>query len=195
LTPATAQLRAGVRKPAAVRRAEIIEAATVSFAETGLAGTGIEAIAACAGVTHPRIIQMFGTKRALFLDVVAGVFDRIEAAFSEARARGGGEASSRLVALGDAYRRLLQRDRAVALVMLHAYAAASDEEVREVVGRRYLRLQQAVSDITEADALQVRTFFATGLVITVSTALALPGRRTDATWGRWLLERVADDTR
>jgi hypothetical protein len=33
----------------------------------------------------------------------------------------------------------------------------------------------------------MRTFFATGLVATVSTALALPGKRTDARWGAWLL--------
>ncbi|MGB0094754.1 MAG: hypothetical protein WBP81_19750, partial [Solirubrobacteraceae bacterium] len=51
-------------------------------------------------------------------------------------------------------------------------------------------LQRTVAQLTGADALQVRTFFATGLVITVSTALALPGRRTDATWGARLLELV-----
>jgi hypothetical protein len=36
----------------------------------------------------------------------------------------------------------------------------------------------------------VRTFFATGFIVTVSTALALPGKRTDATWAAWLLELV-----
>jgi len=179
----------GVRKPAAVRRAEILEAATIEFAETGLAGTGLEAIAARAGISHPRVVQMFGSKRALFVEVIETVFDRVSSAFVDAAARSQAvDAKSPLVALGDAYRRLLQRDRTVALAMLQSYAAASDEVVREVVARRYLALQRTVSDLTRADALQVRTFFATGLGITVSTALALPGKRTDATWGAWLLE-------
>ena len=72
------------RKPAAVRRVEIIDAATVEFAETGLAGTGLESIAARAGISHPRVV--FGSKRALFLAVVEANFDRLEAVFRRGRA-------------------------------------------------------------------------------------------------------------
>jgi AcrR family transcriptional regulator len=181
------------RKPGSVRRVEIISAAAIEFAETGLAGTRLEVIAARAAISHPRIIQMFGSKRALFLEVSDANFDRIAAAFTAAAdAPQPNNARSPLVALGDAYRRLLQRDRTVALLMLHGYAAAADIVVREAVARRYLQLQQTVAKLTGADALQVRTFFATGLVITVSTALALPGKRTDATWGSWLLELSTD---
>ena len=175
------------RKPAAVRRAEIIDAATVEFADTGLTGTGLESIAARAGISHPRVVQMFGSKRALFLAVIEANFDRLEAVFAAPAPTG---QRSELTALGDAYRRLLQRDRSVALLMLQGYAAAADDVVREVVSRRHLALQRIVAELTGADALQVRTFFATGLVVTVSTALALPGRRTDATWGGWLLGLV-----
>jgi AcrR family transcriptional regulator len=175
-----------VRKPAHERRTEIVAAGAIEFAETGLAGTGLEAIAARAGISHPRIVQMFGSKRALFCAVIESVFDQVAAAFARAAAR-----DASLVALGDAYRRLLQRDRTVALVMLQGYAAAADDEVRAVVARRYLGLQRAVAQATGADELQVRTFFATGLVVTVATALALPGRRTDAAWGAWLLGLAA----
>jgi len=177
---------ARVRKPASIRRAEILDAATVEFAETGLAGTRLEVIAARAEISHPRIVQMFGSKRALFLEVVDLIFDRVHAAFAEAAASD----ASQLGTLGDAYRRLLQRDRTVSLVMLQGFAAAGDATVREAVGHRYLALQRAVAELTGADALQVRTFFATGLVATVSTALALPGKRTDARWGAWLLDLV-----
>ncbi|WP_328358770.1 TetR/AcrR family transcriptional regulator [Mycobacterium sp. NBC_00419] len=172
-----------VHKPAAIRRQEIISAAAAEFAETGLAGTRLEAIAARAEISHPRVVQMFGSKRGLFLEVVAWVFDSVTEAF-------GAAATPTLVALGDAYRRLLQRDRTVALVMLHAYAAAGDPIVRDEVADRYLTLQHRVTDLTGADAMGVRTFFATGLLVTVSTALALPGKRADAQWGAWLLELV-----
>lgn len=179
---------ARVHKPAAVRRQEIIAAAATEFADNGLAGTRLEAIAGRAGVSHPRVVQMFGSKRALFLEVVGWVFDRVTSAFVAATGSHNVDDGPTLVELGDAYRRLLQRDRTVALVMLHAYAAAGDTVVRADVAARYLALEHTVSELTAADALQVRTFFATGLLVTVSTALALPGKRTDAQWGAWLLE-------
>lgn len=177
-----------VRKPASIRRAEILDAATIEFAETGLAGTRLEVIAARAGISHPRVVQMFGSKRALFLEVVESVFDRVLAAFTDACTSAAASDASQLGTLGDAYRRLLQRDRTVSLVMLQGFAAAGDATVREAVAQRYLALQRAVAELTDADAMQVRTFFATGLVATVSTALALPGKRTDARWGAWLLD-------
>lgn len=177
-----------VRKPASVRRAEILEAAAVEFAETGLAGTRLEAIAARADISHPRVVQMFGSKRALFLEVVETIFDRVASAFREA-AEAHAELTP-LVAMGDAYRKLLQRDRTTALMMLQSYAAAGDDDVREAVAQRYLALQRTVADLTSADPMQVRTFIATGFIVTVSTALALPGKRTDATWAAWLLEQT-----
>jgi AcrR family transcriptional regulator len=192
---ADAATSARERKPASVRRAEILDAAAIEFAETGLAGTRLEAIAARAGISHPRIVQMFGSKQALFLAVVDAVFDRIAAAFKAAASTDLGvrDAATSLVGLGDAYRRLLQRDRTVALMMLQSYAAAGNEAVREPVARRHLALQRAVTDLTGADEMEVRTFFATGLLVTISTALALPGKRTDAAWGAWLLEQIAHD--
>jgi AcrR family transcriptional regulator len=49
---------------------------------------------------------MFGSKRALFVEVVEAIFDRVAAAFADAAARSrAGEERSSLVALGDAYRR------------------------------------------------------------------------------------------
>lgn len=162
-----------------------MEAAAVEFAETGLAGTRLEAIAARADISHPRIVQMFGSKQALFLEVVENTFDRVSAAFREAADRR--TDLTPLVAMGEAYRRLLQRDRTTALMMLQSYAAAGDDDVREAVAQRYLALQRTVAELTGADPLQVRTFIATGFIVTVSTALALPGKRTDATWAAWLL--------
>ncbi|MEV7979199.1 helix-turn-helix domain-containing protein [Streptomyces sp. NPDC086519] len=171
---------ARVRKPAAERRAEVLRAADAEFAANGLAGTRLEAIAARVGISHPRIVQMFGSKRALFLEVVHGAFDRVEVVFADAEPT--------LIALGAAYRRLLQSEHTVGLVILQGYAAAADETVREAVRGRHLGLQRSVVQLTGADMLQVRTFLATGLIMTVSTVLGLPERRADATWAAWILE-------
>ncbi|WP_030326183.1 TetR/AcrR family transcriptional regulator [Streptomyces sp. NRRL B-3229] len=172
-----------VRKPATERRAEIVRAADAEFAANGLAGTRLEAIAARVGISHPRVVQMFGSKRSLFLTVVHAAFDRIETTFAEAEPT--------LSGLGDAYLRLLQSERTVGLVMLQGYAAAADEMVREAVRQRQLQLQEVITRLTGADAMQVRTFFATGLVLTVSTLLDLPERRADLAWGEWILRHGA----
>ncbi|MEQ0558137.1 helix-turn-helix domain-containing protein [Amycolatopsis sp. NEAU-NG30] len=168
------------RLPAAVRRAGILAAAEAEFAVTGLAGTRLEAIAARAGISHPRIVQMFGSKQKLFLEVVHAAFDRIEAAFEGAEPT--------LGALGSAYVGLLQRERTVGLVVLQGYAAAADDGVREAVRRRHLGLLDAIARLTGADDRQVRTFLATGLVQTVSAALELPGQRADIAWSAWVLD-------
>lgn len=174
---------AAPRKPAAQRRAEILRAADTEFAANGLAGARLEAIAARVGVSHPRIVQMFGTKRSLFLEVVHAAFDRIEATFEDAEPT--------LIALGDAYGRLLQSERTVGLVVMQGYAASADEAVREAVGRRHLELQQLVARLSGADMLQVRTFFATGLVLTVTLLLELPDLRADTAWSAWILGLAA----
>ncbi|GAQ50459.1 TetR/AcrR family transcriptional regulator [Streptomyces acidiscabies] len=167
------------RKPAAVRRAEILEAADAEFALKGLSGAGFEAIAARVGISHPRIVQMFGSKRDLFLEVVHAAYDRVQATFENA--------DPALDALGDAYRHLLQSRPTVGPVLLQAYAAAGDAAVQASVRERQLALQQTVTRLTGADPMQVRSFLATGLVLTVSTVLDLPERRADAEWCAWII--------
>jgi AcrR family transcriptional regulator len=171
---------AGVRKPAAQRRAEILRAAEGEFASTGLAGTRLEAIAAEVGVSHPRVVQMFGTKHSLFLEVIHAVFDRVEAAFAAAEPT--------LAGLGDAYRKLLRGESAIGLVMLQGYAAAADEAVRAAVRQRQIGLERVIADRTGADDLRVRTFFAAGLALTVSAVLELSDGRADTAWGAWILD-------
>jgi AcrR family transcriptional regulator len=170
------------RLPAAARRAEILAAAEAEFGAQGLASARLETIAARVGVTHPRIVQMFGSKRSLFLDVVDATYDKIEAAFA------GVEPT--LISFADAYRRLLRAEPSVGLVMLQGFAAAADETVREAVRRRHVELQRSVARLTGADASQIRTFIATGLIMTVSTVLDLPDQRADVAWSAWIMDLV-----
>lgn len=168
------------RKPASERRAEILDAAAVQFAETGFAGTSLESIAARVEVSHPRVVQMFGSKRALFLETLSTAYDRICAEF-DAAAVANGSGPVPLIVLGAAYRRLLVRDRTVALVILQGYAAG-DEAVRGEAARHHKAIVTKIAALSGADEFGVRTFIATGLVVTVSTALGLPGQRKDEAW-------------
>lgn len=173
------------RKPASERRAEILDAAALQFAETGFAGTSLESIAARVEVSHPRVVQMFGSKRALFLETLSTAYDRICAEF-DAAALANGSGPVPLIVLGAAYRRLLVRDRTVALVILQGYAAG-DEEVRGEAARHHKAIVTKIAALSGADEFGVRTFIATGLVVTVSTALGLPGQRKDEAWAAHVL--------
>ena len=174
----------GGRLPAAARRAEILAAAEAEFAAQGLAGTRLEAIAARVGITHPRIVQIYGSKRNLFLEVVHAAYDKIDARFAATEPT--------LVALGTAYLHLLHTESTVGLVMLQGFSASADETVREAVRRRHLELQESIARLTGADAMQVRTFVATGLIMTVSVVLELPDPRADVAWSGWILGLAAE---
>lgn len=185
-------LKPTTRKPAAVRRAEILDAAAAQFARTGLAGTSLETIAAGIDVSHPRVVQMFGSKRALFLDALSATYERVGAEFDAAGPVA--DAPVPLAALGEAYRRLLARDPNVGLLILQGYAASGDESVRTAAARHHTQLERKITTLTAATSFEVRTFIATGLVITVSTALGLRGRRKDEAWAATLLSSFSAET-
>ncbi|MBD8043103.1 TetR family transcriptional regulator [Arthrobacter sp. Sa2BUA2] len=66
------------------RRAQLIGVARSLFALRGLEGATIEDIAAGAGVSKPVVYEHFGSKEALYTEVVNSEFDRLLAAVTEA---------------------------------------------------------------------------------------------------------------
>lgn len=183
-------VRRTTRKPASVRRAEITEAAAAQFARSGLAGTSLETIAAHVDVSHPRVVQMFGSKRALFLEALSAAYQRLTDEFDEAAATATAQPVP-LTVLGDVYRRLLARDRTVGLMILQGYAASGDESVRAEAARHHSDVERRITALTGANSFEIRTFMATGLIITVSAALGLRGQRKDDAWAAALLNSVS----
>jgi AcrR family transcriptional regulator len=61
------------RLPAAARRSQLIEVAIQRFAANGYHNTSMEEIADAAGVTKPVLYQHFGSKRALYLELLETV--------------------------------------------------------------------------------------------------------------------------
>ena len=66
------------------RRAQLIEVARGLFALRGLDGATIEDIAAAAGVSKPVVYEHFGSKEALYTEVVEAEFNRLLAVITEA---------------------------------------------------------------------------------------------------------------
>ena len=66
------------------RRSQVLGIAADEFADHGLHGASIEAIAREAGITQAYVFRMFGTKKALFVELVGAAFDRFSDGMSQA---------------------------------------------------------------------------------------------------------------
>jgi AcrR family transcriptional regulator len=168
------------RQTASARREALIDAAVKHFAQTGLHGTAVSAITDEVGITQPYAFSLFGTKKGLFLAAVERGFDRVEETF-RAAAEGTGPGEEAFDAMKESYAGVLA-DRSLLLMQLQAYAASGDEEVRELVRRRYAQLYDLVRELSGASRDDLTQFFAVGMLLNVAAALDLPQLLLDDTW-------------
>jgi len=158
------------RQTADERRDTIIDAAIVEFAVYGLHGTTTETIARRAGISQPYIFRLFGSKKALFLAALERVCDRIASAFLAAA---GATDDAVLEAMGHAYVTLFA-GRDELFLLLQAFAASRDQEVRAVARDRNAALYRLVAVTSGADEEALRQFFGYGMLLTVAAAIDLP---------------------
>jgi AcrR family transcriptional regulator len=169
----------GHRQTASARREALVDAAVEQFALTGLYGTAVSAITDEVGITQPYAFSLFGTKKGLFLAAVERGFDRVEESF-RAAAAGAGEDGA-FDAMKESYGAVLA-DRSLLLIQLQAYAASADDDVRDVVRRRYAQLYELVRELSGANRDELAQFFATGMLLNVAAALDLPDLLLNDTW-------------
>ena len=150
------------------RRAQVLEIAAREFADHGLHGASAETIAREAGITQAYIFRIFGTKKALFLELVGTAFDRFSDGMLQAADGTGGIDGLRL--MGAQYSDLLA-DRTTLLLQLQGFAACGDDEVRDLVRARFARLWQVVADTTGLDPVTVKSFLAFGMLLNAGAAL------------------------
>jgi len=158
-----------IRLTAAERGEEVLQAAVVAFGAAGYQGTKTDEIARLAGVSQPYVIRLFGTKQQLFLAVSNRVCDRIEEAFRQAA-----ENRPDLDSLGRAYEDLMA-ERELLVVLLHGFSAGADPEIGDVSRKRFGQIHQLIRDLTGASAEETRQFLATGMLLTVMTAMQVAG--------------------
>jgi AcrR family transcriptional regulator len=114
---------------------------------------------------------MFGTKKALFLEVVVSAFDRMAEGMRQAAdTRTGRHALTRM---GAQYNEMLA-DRTSLLLQLQGFAACGDPEVRDVVRGSFGRMWQTVAEITGLDAVTIKAFLAFGMLLNTGAASRPP---------------------
>ncbi|WP_278265895.1 TetR/AcrR family transcriptional regulator [Nocardia sp. AG03] len=179
------------RMTAAERSAQVLEAAVQAFAESGYAATKTDEIARLAGVSQPYVIRLFGTKQQLFLAALHEVCGRIEEVFRSAPIEPGTETAEALRVLGHSFDVFLA-ERELPLLLLHGVAASADPVIGERMRERFGRIYRLISELTGADTLESRRFVATGMLLTIMTAMQVAG--SDAIPLPWATE-ILDDLR
>ena len=167
------------------RREQVLRIAAEEFAAGGLHGTSTEAIARRAEITQAYVFRIFGTKKALFLEVVVSAFDRVTQGMAAAAgARTGREA---LASMGSSYHQMLA-DRTTLLLQLQGFAACGDPEVRDSVRGSFGRMWQLVAETTELDPVTVKAFLAFGMLLNNGAALLV--EELDEPWADGVRTRI-----
>ncbi len=167
------------------RRSQVLGVAAGEFANHGLHGASTETIAHEAGITQAYVFRMFGTKKALFLELVGAAFDR----FSDgmAQAAQGARGLDALASMGARYHESLA-DRTTLLLQLQGFAACGDREVRDLVRSRVAHMWHTVADAAGLDPVTVKSFLAFGMLL--NNVAALDVGELDEPWVEGVRTRI-----
>jgi AcrR family transcriptional regulator len=167
------------------RRSQVLGIAAGEFANNGLHGASIEVIARQADITQAYVYRMFGTKKALFVELVREAFDRMTKGMSDAAGVETGLAA--LTRMGAQYNEMLA-DRVSLLLQLQGFAACGDREVRDAVRDRFGQMWETVAETTGLDPVTVKSFFAFGMLL--NNVAALDIAELDEPWGKGVRTRI-----
>lgn len=167
------------------RRQQVLGIAAEEFASAGLHGASTETIARRAEITQAYIFRMFGTKKALFLEVVTSAFDRMTEGMRQAAGPETGRDA--LARMGAEYNEMLA-DRTSLLLQLQGFAACGDPEVRDAVRASFGRMWQTVAEVTGLDPVTVKAFLAFGMLL--SNGAALQVADLDEPWAQGVRTRI-----
>ena len=170
------------RKSKEERREDILDAAIAEFAAKGLHGASTDEIARLAGISQPYVFRLFGTKKELYLAVIARCFRQTLEVFQRvAEGKRGAEA---LHAIGEAYGQLLESDRVYLRAQMQAYAACEDPEICAVVRAGFGDLVTYVERVSGVGSEELAMFFSGGMLMNVLSSMDAPVED----WGRRLVE-------
>ena len=159
------------RMSAGDRRELVLAAATRAFSRGGYAGTSTDAVAREAGVSQPYVVRIFGTKLALFLEVLERSCDRIGETFEAvlAEAPFDPDNDDDWSRLGLAYTELL-RDRDLLMVMMHGFSGGDVDEIARCSRDGMARIFATVRSTGCSDD-RARDFIAQGMLLNVMLSM------------------------
>ncbi len=167
---------AGTRMRSQDRRELILEAATAVFGERGYVGATTDAVARAAGVSQPYVVRMFGTKEALFLEVLHRALGKLLAAFRSALKETGplaaGSPDVVRAGLGRAYADLLT-DRGLLLSLMHAFVLGADPVIGKAAREGFLDVYKFLRFEAGFSSVEADEFLAHGMMLNTMVGLRM----------------------
>lgn len=158
------------------RRELILDAATAVFGERGYFGATTDVVAKAAGVSQPYVVRMFGTKEALFLEVLERALDKLMAAFEAAlhdtSPLPDGLVDSRALRIGRAYADLLV-DRGLLLSLMQSFMLGADPVIGPVARDGFIRVYKFLRDEAGMDPQECDIFLAHGMMMNTMVGLRM----------------------
>ena len=148
-SPVEEQRVAPRRLPAERRRRQLLDVALERFSAGGFHGTSMDQIAEAAGVTKPVLYQHFGSKRALYLELLEDVGSQLMDEITKATAEAGGPRQQVEGGFAAYFHYVSQRRSAFRL--LFSEGTRRDEEFSEAVRRVEDSIAAVVAALIEAD--------------------------------------------
>lgn len=137
------------RLPAALRRRQLLDVALQTFAGRGYHAASMTDIAEAAGVTKPVLYQHFPSKRALYLELLDDVGDRLMEEITKATAAAHGPRQQVEAGFAAYFRFVAEQHHAFSF--LFGSGARRDDEFSDAVRRVESSIADAIAALIAAD--------------------------------------------
>ena len=158
------------------RRELILDAATAVFGERGYFGATTDVVAKAAGVSQPYVVRMFGTKEALFLEVLQRALDtlmnRFEWALTDTSPLPSGLEDTKSLRIGRAYADLLV-DRGLLLSLMQSFMLGADPVIGPVARAGFIRVYTFLREEAGMSPLEADVFLAHGMMMNTMVGLRM----------------------
>ena len=161
------------RVSSAVRREQILAAASSVFGERGYIGATTDQVARVAGISQPYVVRMFGSKENLFVAVLdralAKLIDAFEGAIADARELGE-DHDATVTRLGLAYADLI-RDRGILLSLMQSFISGHEPVIGEKARQGFLAIYRLLRNDVGMEPEEIVGFLAHGMLFNVLIAM------------------------
>jgi AcrR family transcriptional regulator len=168
------------------RRELIITAATAVFGQNGYVGTTTDQVAKAAGVSQPYVVRMFGTKQALYLEVIERALDALMATF---RAQLGVKSAKPLhERLGYAYAVMSVDQTGLLLCLMHAFVLGGDPDIGPTARRGFLEVYDFLRDEAGFTSDEATQFLSFGMLMNTLMGIHMEDEYVTSPRARELME-------
>lgn len=171
------------------RKEELLSAATTAFARRGYFGTTTNEVALEAGISQPYVVQYFGSKESLFLQV----HERAGRIVTE-QMRSVATASETMSTFTADYKRVVV-DPKLLLVIMHAIFSASVESIGDRARKLFVLMYEILTQEAGATPEQAHDFLGKSLLLNTMLAMDIESHLDENPWVAPLLDLVRDNTR